>query len=114
MFLSRMHVAPRLVVTVSAALLAALLFVQPAAAQSRRGVPPFRLPPDAKGFQIAVAMQQYHQQRSAAAAGPSRSRPAAVTARSGPPRTVSVRGPDGRVRIFEVDPGVVIRRSTSR
>src|SRR5262245_51479225 len=102
MFLSRMSVAPRFVLAVSAALLLALLLVQPAAAQSRRSAPAFRLPPDTKGQYLATALQQYHQQRSAAAAGPSQPRPTVAGASRGRPQTVAVRGPDGRVRVFEV------------
>lgn len=101
---------------------AALLLARPAAAQQPRTPP--RIPPDARGFQRTMLMQEQLRQRTAARPAPAAVRPTApeavratmpaapqalvVTVTRPPdptPLYVAIRGPDGSVQTFPVEGG---------
>src|SRR5262245_42237853 len=103
-----------------------LLTPAPAAAQQSADLP--RIPPDARGYQTVMILQDYHRQRAAQrpAATPRPSAPAPLRTRAAPPAAlvvsvtrpaeqpaaptaapllVDIRGPDGTVRTFPVEGG---------
>ncbi len=70
------------------------------------------IPLDARGFQTTVAVQEYYQHQVSASphtvTAPAPSRPEAE------PRFVSITGPDGRVRTFQIEGPVTVVPTPTR